>query len=137
MARAASLGRHAATAALLLSAAASLFPLREPILALDHAKLLPQPYAWIGFSDLLLALFLALGVTSCYPLIRFRAAAGLGLVGFTFYAQGYGLDLTFVTGGCVGLFLSTIVVRMRPAIIAAALAVGGMGLLAWSVFGGQ
>lgn len=137
MARAAAVGRYGAIVGLLLSATAALFPLRDALLALDPGKLLDQPLACVGFVDAALALFVILGVTALYPLIRFRAAAGLGLVGFTYYAQGFGMELTLTTFGCAGIFFCTIVVRMVPALVSTVLAVGGMGLLAWSVVVGH
>ena len=135
MARAAAVGRYGAILGLLLAATAALFPVRDALLALDFSKLTAQPLACVGFFDLALALLLALGVTSLYPLTRFRAAAGLGLVGFTYYAQGFGMELALTTFGCAGIFFCTIVIRMVPALVAAVLSVGGMGLLAWSVVG--
>jgi hypothetical protein len=78
-----------------------------------------------------LAILLALGMTSLYPFIRFRAALGLGLAGFIYYAQGDSLALLAVAAGSVGLYLCTIVVSLIPAIVAVAAGVGGMGLLAW------
>jgi hypothetical protein len=137
MSRAAAVGRYGAILGLLLAAVAALFPLRDALLALDSTKVLAQPLACVGFFDLALAVLLALGVTATYPLTRFRAAAGLGLVGFTYYAQGFGMELTLTTFGCAGIFFCTIVVRMVPALLAAALSIGGMGLLAWSVVGGH
>lgn len=137
MARAAAVGRYGAIAGLLLSAIAALFPLRDALLAFDPSKLLAQPLACVGFIDVALAAFLLLGVTALYPLIRFRAAAGLGLVGFTYYAQGFGMELTLTTCGCAGIFFCTIVIRMVPALVSALFAAGGMGLLAWSVAGGH
>lgn len=137
MARAAGVGRYGAIAGLLLSAVATLFPLREALLALDANKIMAQPLACVGFVDVALAALLFLGVTALYPLVRFRAAAGLGLVGFTYYTQGFGAELALTTLGCVGIFLCTIVIRMLPALAATALAIGGMGLLAWWGIGGN
>jgi hypothetical protein len=70
-------------------------------------------------------------MVTLYPFFRFRAALGLGLMGFVFYAQGEMIPLIAVAVGSVGLYLCTVVVSFLPAIVAFAAAVGGMGMLAY------
>lgn len=131
-ARAIAVAHYGAIAGLLLAAAANLAPAHEAVTSLRASQLVLEPLAGLGLLDLVLGVVLALGVTSTHPLIRFRAAGGLGLAGFIYFAQGRSLELALVTCGCTGIFSCTVVLRMAPAILSAALSVGGMGVLAWS-----
>jgi hypothetical protein len=133
-ARATTIARYGAIAGLALAAIATLTPARDAVISLSGRQLLAQPLACLGLLDLGLAMALALGVSSVYPLIRFRAAAGLGFAGFIWYAQGRGLELVLATCGCAGIFLCTLVIRRVPALLSTALAIGGMGILACLTF---
>ena len=132
MMRAARVGMIAATISLAFAAAAEALPSTAALMSMDGAALLANPLALLGVIDLFLAVMLALGVTALYPYIRFRAALGLGFVGFIFYAQGASTELMLANVvGSVGLYACTLVVRMVPAILAGLAAIGGMGLLAY------
>jgi hypothetical protein len=63
--------------------------------------------------------------------VRFRAALGFGFLAFTCYVQGSPMLLIYAAAGCTGLYLCTVFVSLIPVVVAAAAAVGGMGLLAW------
>ncbi|MCX6951597.1 MAG: hypothetical protein NTV51_05360 [Verrucomicrobia bacterium] len=76
-------------------------------------------------------MMLGLGMVSLYPFIRFRAALGLGFLGFIFFAQGQPFPLLLAAIGSVGIYLCTIFVNMLPVILAAGAAVGGLGALSW------
>jgi hypothetical protein len=116
---------------LIAAAAAEILPGTEALMSGDVAKILAQPLVILGVLDIALAVLLGLGMAAIYPVVRFRAALGLGLMGFMFFAQGLNMPLLQVTAGCVGLYLCTVVVSVIPAIIAVAAGVGGMGTLAW------
>ncbi len=131
MARAAKFGLYGALVALLLAAAGELLPSTEALMAMDMAKLMERPFVFFGLFDLALVVLLALGMVTLYPVVRFRAALGLGLMGFIFYAQGLSVPLLQVLLGCAGLYCCTVFVTLVPAILAAAAAIGGMGTLAW------
>ncbi len=132
MMRAARIGMIAAIVTLVLAAAAEALPSTAALMTMDGTALLANPLALLGVVDLILAVMLALGVTALYPLVRFRAALGLGFVGFIFYAQGVSSELMFAAiAGSIGLYLCTLVVRLPSAILAALAGIGGMGLLAW------
>lgn len=133
MARAAKIGMIGAIVTLVIAAAAEILPGAEALMSMDPAKLLQQPLVILGVVDLALAVLLGLGMTSLYPFIRFRAAIGLGLVGFMFYAQGAMTPLLAVAIGSAGLYLCTAFVSVAPAIVAALAGIGGMGFLAWHV----
>jgi hypothetical protein len=131
MARAARIGMIGATVAFLAAAAAEILPSTDALMSGDFAKILAHPLVVLGVIDVFFAVMLGLGTVSLYPVVRFRAALGLGIMGFMFYAQGLSLALLEVAVGSVGLYLCTVVVSLIPAVIAVAAAVGGMGALAW------
>lgn len=131
MARAAKIGMIGAIGALVAAAAGEILPGVDALMSMAPDKLLAQPLVILGLVDLILAVLLALGMTSLYPLIRFRAALGLGLLGFTFYAQGQTPSLIAASAGSAGLYLCTVFVQIAPALVAAIAAIGGMGALGW------
>jgi hypothetical protein len=131
MARAARIGMFGALISLVAAAAAEVLPHTDTLVAMTPAKLLAHPFVALGVIDIVLAVLLALGMVSLYPFFRFRAALGLGLMGFIFFAQGDQIPLIAVTVGSVGLYLCTVVVSFFPAVIAFLAAVGGMGYLAY------
>jgi hypothetical protein len=131
MMRAAKIGMIGATVTLIAAAAAEILPATEALTSMDPAKIMAQPLVIFGVLDLILAVLLGLGMSSIYSFVRFRAALGLGLMGFMFYAQGLSVPLLEVAVGATGLYLCTVFVSMVPVIVAAAAGVGGMGMLAW------
>lgn len=133
MARAARLGMWGAIASLVFAAAATILPGTDTLFAMTGEKLLKQPLVLLGVADLVLAVLLGLGMTVLYPVVRFRAALGLGLLGLTYYATGDSLLLLAATVGSVGLYLCTVVLNLIPAILAVAAGCGGMGYLAWLI----
>jgi hypothetical protein len=133
MARAARLGLWGAIASLVFSAASTILPGTDTLFAMTGEKLLVQPLVLLGVADLVLAVLLGLGMTVLYPLIRFRAALGLGLFGVMYFASGDATLLLAATAGSVGLYLCTVVLSLIPALVAVAAACGGMGFLAWQV----
>jgi hypothetical protein len=115
---------------LVLAAAAEILPSSEALVSMDPAKILAHPFVVLGVADLLLAVFLGLGVVTIYPFVRFRAALGLGLMGFTLYAQGLTTPLLYVSAGSLGLYLCTVCVSLVPALLAGVAGVAGMAALA-------
>jgi hypothetical protein len=131
MARAAKIGMIGATVTLLLAAAGEILPATDALVSMDSAKLIAHPLVVLGVIDIILTVLLGLGMASIYPFVRFRAALGLGLMGFMFYAQGLTMPLLQVAAGSIGLYLCTVVVSIVPVIVAAVAGVAGMGTLAW------
>lgn len=111
-ARAAKLGMYAATAMLLISAVGFLLPVADRIAAADFAGVLAHPLALLGVLDLALFVLLALGTVSLYPFVRFRAALGLGLLGFIFWNQGEVGPMAAAVAGSVGLYFATILTNL-------------------------
>jgi hypothetical protein len=131
MARAAAVSRWAIIVMLLASAVGELLPAADAIIAMDPMKLLPYPLAVLGAVDLGLATLLALGVISVYPFVRFRAALGLGFVGFIFWIHGQMMPLLALTAGSFGLYLATIFVSYLPVFMAALLGLAGLAAVSW------
>lgn len=131
MARAAAIGRWAAIVTLLLAAASEILPAADILSAPTAANIVSHPLTILGALDLLIAIILGLGVVSVYPFVRFRAALGLGLLGFIFWTHGQPLALLALVAGSVGLYCCTIFVSLLPVVIVAALGLVGFGVVAW------
>ncbi len=131
MARAANIGRWAAIAMLLVCAAGEILPSTEVAMSMDPVKILGSPLVILGALDLFLAVMLSLGVVSFYPFARFRAALGLGFLGFIFWTHGQATSLLLLAAGSAGLYLSTVFVSYLWVGLAALVGLGGLGLLAW------
>ena len=98
---------------------------------MDINKLMNQPLLLLGGIDLFMATMLGLGVEQFYPFIRFRAALGLGLFGFVFFAQGSPMPLLAEAAGATGLYFATVWIDMLPVLIVSALGVLGMAATAY------
>jgi hypothetical protein len=131
MAQAARIGMIGAIATCVVAAAGEILPGVDVLTAFTPEKLIAHPLVVLGGIDLMLAVLLGLGMVTLYPFVRFRAALGLGLVGFMFYVQGLSAPLGELALGSAGLYLCTVVVSVVPAILAALGGLAGMGLLAW------
>lgn len=128
------IGGIAAPVTLLVAAVAETIPSLPALISMDTAKIMARPVVFLAVADVILALLLWLGLTSLYPLVRFRAALGLGILGFLAHAQGATAQLVAVAAGSAGLFFSTLALAVVPAVLAATAGIGGMGLLAWLVW---
>ncbi len=131
MMRAAKVGMIGAMLSLLLAAAGEILPGTDALITMDPAKLIAHPFVLFGVADVCFLVLLALGMVSIYPIIRFRAALGFGVMGFMYYAQGMSTPLIEVAAGSVGLYLCTVLVSLVPVIVAALAGIAGFGLLSW------
>ena len=131
MARAAAIGRWAVILMFLVCAVGELLPASDAVMTLDPMKILPYPMVLIGAIDLVLATLLGLGVVSLYPFVRFRAALGLGFIGFIFWTNGQVMPFIYLAGGSLGLYTSTIFVTYMPVFLAAGLGLAGLGAVSW------
>lgn len=132
MLRAAKIGTWSVILALLVSAAGELLPSVDAVTSGDLGQILAQPLVLFGAIDIFLIVMLGLGVMAFYPFVRFRAALGFGYLAFIFYVQGAPTLLLYAGIGAAGLYLCTVFVSLLPVIVAAAAAIGGLGLVAWS-----
>jgi hypothetical protein len=130
-AHAARIGMWSAVACLVLTAAGEILPAADAIASMDLNKLLSQPLVLLGGGDLFVATMLGLGVVQFYPIVRFRAALGLGLFGFAYYAQGMAVPLLAEAAGAVGLYLATVWIDMMPVLVVSALGVAGSAATAY------
>jgi len=127
--RAARIGRYACTIMLTLSAGGLLLPSIEEIVGFNYESLLETPTVYFGFVDLFLTFALVLGATSVYPLIRFRAALGIGFLSIIFWCKPEMADLVPIIGltaGAAGLYLTTIFVNYIGLALASSIGLGGM-----------
>lgn len=129
-ARAARLGMWGAVLALVLAAGAEILPASAALISMEGAQLVANPLVILGVVDLALAVLLGLGMTNLYPFVRFRAALGLGWLGFIFLMQGLQMPLLYAVAGSAGLYLCTVFTSLLPMVAAIAAAVGGMLMLA-------
>ncbi|QYM80037.1 hypothetical protein K0B96_05300 [Horticoccus luteus] len=131
MARAAKIGMWSAIVILLVSAAGEVLPAVDVIMAFTPAKLLAQPLVLLGLLDALLALLLMLGMVTLYPVVRFRAALGLGFIGFLFWAHGQSLPILLVAAASTGLFCCTLFVSVTAVIVVGLVGLAGAGALTY------
>lgn len=131
MARAAKIGLWSAVAILLIGAAGEILPSVDVIMAFAPAKLMAQPLVALGLLDAFLALLLMLGMVTLYPVVRFRAALGLGFIGFLFWAHGQSLPVLLVAAASTGLFCCTLFVGVTSVIVASLLGLAGAGALTY------
>jgi hypothetical protein len=124
-AKAARIGMYSAVVCLVLAAAGEMLPAADAISAMDLGKLMAQPLVFLGAADLFVATMLGLGVVTFYPIVRFRAAAGLGFFGFLFFAQGMPVPLLSVLAGSAGLYFATVWVDFLPVAVASGLGLAG------------
>lgn len=127
----ATFGLYAIIAMLVISAAAEILPGVNVIMSLSLSRLIEQPLIILGGLDLLFALFIYLGAVEIYPLIRVRAACGVGIFGLMFFLQAhYGLMLAAIAGS-TGLYLTTVLVQPRRAQLSYVTGLIGLGCVAW------
>lgn len=129
--RCAKIGMYSALVMCLLSAAALVLPHIDIVMAFDFKRIIRQPAIIFGLADLAFVIFLGLGVAAMYPVIRFRAALGLGFLGLFYWLQEQPALALAVSVGSAGLYLSTVFLSYIPTIFAALVGLGGMGLFAY------
>ena len=112
-----------------LSAVALVLPGIDAVIAMDLVKILEKPFIFLGLVDAFIGLMLLLGVIQLYPFVRFRAAFGLGFLGFLFMTQGQLTPMIAVAAGSTGLYFCTIFMSYIPLAVAALLGLGGMAML--------
>ncbi|MDF3058611.1 MAG: hypothetical protein K0R17_2826 [Rariglobus sp.] len=124
--RAAAIGLYAAITLLLISAAALILPSIDIFTDFNPIMLLQHPLALLGGFNLLLAVMLILQVTQAYPVVRFSAAMGVGLVGFLLWIDGQTMPLAAFAVGSAGLYFCTVFVNFVGIGLAAGLGLAGM-----------
>jgi hypothetical protein len=128
--RAAALGMWSIVGMFLVSAAGELLPAVDIVMSMDPAKLATHPLAILGAIDLVFAVLIGLGMVNLYPMVRFRAACGVGFFGIVFLLQGQHAPFLAAIAGSAGLYFCTISVSLLPVIIGAVVGLGGLGYVA-------
>lgn len=128
--RAAAIGMWAIVAMFALSAAGEMLPAVDVLMSMDPIKIATNPLAVIGVIDLVFAVLIGLGMVNLYPVVRFRAALGLGFFGLIFFLQGLHAPMLAAIAGSVGLYLCTIFISMLPVIISAGIGIAALGYVA-------
>ncbi len=125
--RAAAIGLWSAIAILFISAASLILPSIDVLTAPTLEILLQHPLTLLGGFHLFLGILLVLQVTSAYPVVRFSATLGMGLVGFLLWTQGQTMPLASFVIGSAGLYFCTVFVNFMGIGLAAGLGLAGMG----------
>ncbi len=130
---------------MVVTAIANILPswdiLQEVIDTSDPFLLIGKPLLVVGLLDLLIALFIYLGQTEIYPFLRFRAMAGLGYFGLTYWSYykvgGDPHDLYAAYGavaGSIGIFVSTLTLNFYFLICCALVGLAGAGAFGYFTF---
>jgi hypothetical protein len=72
-----------------------------------------------------------LGAVEIYPLVRVRAAVGIGLFGLIFFLQARYLLMLAAIAGSIGLYLTTVFVATKRAQVSYVTGLVGLGCVAW------
>jgi len=113
---------------LLMSGGAFAYFNMELYTKLDYFGILKSPFAVLAIIDLLLGLCMLLSATSLYPVIRFRAMAGLGFL--VMYALNFDQPVMAMAAGIsmLGLFINTLTLQVGVFMFTGPMSVGGMGV---------
>ncbi|MDQ8204388.1 hypothetical protein [Pelagicoccus sp. SDUM812003] len=102
---------------------------RELVMSADVLRMAKSPYLVVAAFDLLMVVFLLLQVTEAYPLLRFRAAVGAGLLTMLFYSSGDTVLLISNLLLMAAIYLMSAIVKIRYLIVCTV--VGAIGLLGY------
>jgi hypothetical protein len=114
------------TITFVLSAAGLAFLNLDTIKTMDPLLILASPFVIFAAVDAFLTLCLALSVTTIYPVVRFRAVAGLGFMALYFYSFDQTTLAALVSISMVCAFINTFITRVSVFLITGPGAVGGM-----------
>lgn len=129
--RAAAIGMWSIVGMFVLSAAGTMLPAVDVLMSLDPMKIVSRPMVLVGMIDLTFAVLVGLGMVNLYPVVRFRAALGLGFFGLIFFLQGLHAPMMMAAAGSVCLYLCTIFISTLPVIISGAVGLFSLGYLAF------
>ena len=111
-----------------VGAAASMIFLKwDLVLAANFLNMMKSPYLVFAVVDLILAFLLLLQVTTVFPLVRFRAAIGLGTLSVLFLTSGDPLLAAANAVLCISIYFSTATLSIPRAAIPCGIA-GSLGL---------
>jgi len=84
-----------------------------------------------AIADLFLAIGIGLGQTALFPLLRFRAALGLGFFAYLFYSRGDPMAIAALTTLQLGMLGSTLCTRFSSTLISVLAGIAGGGFFIW------
>lgn len=113
----------------LTSILAMLYIEKDLILTADAIAMSQSPFILIAIFDLILLVTLLLQVTEVYPLLRFRAAIGAGLLTLLFYSSGDTIPLLSNLLLMLAIYFSSAIIRIRFLIGCAS--AGALGILGY------
>ena len=129
-AQAAFVGLRFATLFTLGAAASMIFLEWDLVLTANFINMMKNPYLVFAAVDIVLSVFLILQVTDIFPLVRFRAAIGLGTITILFLASG---DFELAAANAV-LAISTYFSTATLSLPRAAIPCGITGTLALAAY---
>jgi len=122
---------------MLISAFNNVFPnfsvIMEVVNEENYLLLIEKPLLLVGVADLFLAIFLFLGVSDIFPMVRFRVMLGLGYFGYFHWGQWQTGDETSMflmaagIAGSLGVFVCTLTLRFSLMVIFGLMGLAGMG----------
>jgi len=86
---------------------------------------------FFALADLFLVIAIGLGNTGLFPLLRFRAALGLGFFAYLFYSRGDPQAIAALTALQFGLLGSTLCTRFAPTLLMVTIGLAGGGFFIW------
>ncbi len=126
-------GLRMATILIAFSALAMGFVELDLVKTANVPQMMKSPYVIIGVFDLALFLLLLLQVTEIYPVVRFRAAIGFGLLTVLFGASGDYMLLAANAAMMASLYFATAVVQLPKQIMVAVLGLLGIAIYAYDL----
>ncbi len=127
-AQSAFLGLRFTTLFILGSAVSMVFLEWDLVKTANAIQMVRSPYILFGIADVLLGIVLLLQVTEIYPLVRFRAAIGLGTLSILFFSSGDPLLALANAVLSISIYFCTATLNTRkviPFCITGALGLGG------------
>ncbi len=86
---------------------------KDLVLSADAIAMAKSPYLIIAAFDLIVTFTLLLQVTEVYPLLRFRAAIGAGLLSMLFYSSGDTILLLSNLLLMIAIYFSSAIIKIR------------------------
>ncbi len=108
---------------------------KDLVLTADAIAMAKSPFLIIAAFDLIVTVTLLLQVTEVYPLLRFRAAIGAGLLSMLFYSSGDTVLLISNLLLMAAIYFSSAIIKIRFLIACGAAGILGILGYAYAFFG--
>lgn len=102
---------------------------KDLVMSANAIEMAKSPYLLVAAFDLLITVFLLLQVTEVYPLLRFRAALGAGLLTVFFYASGDTILLVSNLLLMTAIYFCSAIIKIRYLIVFSC--IGVLGILGY------